>query len=340
MRRVLHELRATAQSRDRSPRRVRTSRRYARITANSLVARAAVGALAVIGAGALASAALADSGGAAAGHRNRIEVEPRFQLAGSHGYRLLVSARASTVAIGVARGTDTPRAGSSTTYVARGVAGPNGIHANFHQFGRVDVKFHATAEAARGLPPDCFGGTTGAATIPGYFTGVVDFHGRGGYTVAQVTRVRGEVVLPPTEQCPLVAGGANPLVEDPAAELPPAKTRMTLAALDKSGTGGLTFVARRAGKTGFYAERFGTVGRIGLLSFDYALGPRSSFVSDPKVSFGSVHPPKPFLGSATLRRGPDGKRSWTGDLAATFPGSETVPLTGTEFHTVLSRSFP
>lgn len=291
-----------------------------------------------------ASGALADVGGASAGSggppRHPVEVEPRFQFMGTGGYRILVSARAATVTIGVTHKSSTPHAGSSTTYVARGTAGPNGIHANFHQFGKVDVKFHPTAEAVRGLPPDCFGGTTGAATIPGYFTGTVDFEGQGGYTVGRTSRVKGEVVLPPTEQCPLVAGGANPLVEDPAAELPPAKTRMTLSALDKAGTGGLLFVARRAGKTGFYAERFGTVGRIGLLSFDYALGPRSSFASDPRVSFGKVTPPKPFVGSATLKRGPDGKRAWTGDLEATFPGGETVPLTGTAFHTTLSRSFP
>jgi hypothetical protein len=315
-------------------RRVRTSRRYAVITANALAA------LAVIGGGALASAALADPGGAAAGRGHAPEVEPRFQLVGTHGYRLLVSARVATVTIGVTRSSSTPHAGSSTTYVARGTSGPNGIHVDFHQFGRVDVRFHPTAEAVRGLPPDCFGGTTGAATVPGYFTGTIDFHGQGDYTTAQATRVRGEVVLPPTEQCPLVAGGANPLVEDPNAELPPAKTRMTLSALDKAGTGGLLFVARREGKTGFYAERFGTVGRIGLLSYDYALGPRSTFTSDPQVSFGAVHPPKPFVGSATLRRDSRGKRSWTGDLAAVFPGGERVSLTGTQFHTTLSRSFP
>jgi hypothetical protein len=291
-----------------------------------------------------ASGALADVGGASAGSgappRHAVEVEPRFGFMGTHGYRLLISARAATVTIGVTRESSTPHAGSSTTYVARGTVGPNGIHADFHQFGKVDVKFHPTAEAVRGLPPDCFGGTTGAATIPGYFTGTVDFEGQGGYTVGRTNRVKGEVVLPPTEQCPLVAGGANPLLEDPAAELPPAKTRMTLSALDKTGTGGLLFVARRAGKTGFYAERFATVGRIGLLSFDYALGPRSTFTSDPQVSFGKVQPPKPFVGSATLQRGPHGKRAWTGDLEATFPGGESVPLTGTDFHTTLSRSFP
>jgi hypothetical protein len=290
----------------------------------------------------VASAALADSGGASAGQppRHPVEVEPRFQFMGTHGYRLLVSARAATVTIGVTHKSSTSHSGSSTTYVARGTAGPNGIHANFRKFGKVDVKFHPTAEAVRGLPPDCFGGTTGAATIPGYFTGTVDFEGQGGYTVGHSRRVKGEVVLPPTEQCPLVAGGTNPLVEDPAAELPPAKTRMTLSALNKAGTGGLLFVARRAGKTGFYAERFGTVGRIGLLSYDYALGPRSSFTSDPQVSFGKVEPPKPFVGSATLKRGPHGKRAWTGDLEAIFPGGEAVPLTGTDFHTTLSRSFP
>jgi hypothetical protein len=299
----------------------------------------ALAALATFGGVASASAALGDSGGAAAG-RHPIEVEPRFQLDGSHGYRLQISARGATVTIGVSRGDDTPHAGSSTTYVARGTAGPNGIHANFHQFGRVDMKFHRTAEAVRGLPPDCFGGTTGAATIPGYFAGTIEFEGEKGYTAVSSHRVRGEVVLPPTEQCPLVAGGANPLIEDPNAELPPAKTRMTLSALDKSGTGGLLFVARRAGKTGFYAERFGTVGRVGVLSLAYALGPRAGFVSDPQVSHGVVKPPSPFVGTATLSRGPGGKRSWTGSLAATFPGEGRVSLVGEQFHTTLARSFP
>jgi hypothetical protein len=314
---------------------VRTFPPYAVRTANAV---AVLVALALIGAGALASAALADQGGAAASHK--IEVEPRFELVGSHGYRLLVSARGATVTIGVSPGDKSPRAGSSTTYVARGVAGQNGIHASFRQFGRVAVKFHATAEAARGLPPDCFGGTTGAATVTGYFTGTVDFEGQGGYTAVHAHRVRGEVVLPPTEQCPLVAGGANPLLEDPNAELPTADTRMTLEALDKSGTGGVLFLARRAGKTGFYAERFGTVGRIGLLSIAYAVGPRSSFTSDPQVSHGTVRPPAPFTGSATLRRAAGGRRTWSGTLAATFPGEEPVPLTGPQFHTTLARSFP
>ncbi|HTT96354.1 MAG TPA: hypothetical protein VMF55_16910 [Solirubrobacterales bacterium] len=317
---------------------VRRNGRYAAKTANALrlVAIGVLAGLIVVG-GALASVAGADQGGTPA--RGKIEVEPRFQIAGSHGYRILVSARLATVTIGVERNSTT-RSGTSTTYVARGVSGPNGIHANFRQFGRVDLTFHATAAAVRGLPPDCFGGTTGAATIPGYFTGTLDFEGQGGYTAVHSRRVRGEVVLPPTEQCPLVAGGANPLLEDPAAELPPSKTRMTLSALYKAGTGGLLFVARREGKAGFYAERFGTVGRIGLLSIAYAVGPRSSFASNPQVSFGTVRPPAPFSGAATLRRGPGGKRSWTGTLAASFPGENPLSLVGPQFRTSLSRSFP
>ncbi len=311
-------------------RRVRSYPDIFRISANALAVLAVLVAVA-------AAPAAADQGGAPA--QSRIEVEPRFQLAGSHGYRILVSARLATVTIGVERA-NTTRSGTSTTYVARGVSGQNGIHADFHQFGRIDLTFHATAPAARGLPPDCFGGTTGAATLPGYFTGTIDFEGQNGYTAVHSHRIRGEVVLPPTEQCPLVAGGANPLLEDPAAELPPAQTRMTLSAFDKAGTGGLFFVARREGKTGFFAERFGTVGRIGLLSVAYAVGPQSSFASNPQVSFGTVRPPAPFSGSATLSRGAGGKRSWTGTLAATFPGEAPVSLVGPQFHTTLSRSFP
>lgn len=304
---------------------------------NAVRVGAVLAAAVSIGGGAFASAALAGQGGTSP---QRVEAEARFQLPGSHGYRLLISARERTVTIGVSPGDNTVRAGSSTTYVARGTGGTRGIHANFRQFGRVDVSFHRSAPATRGLPPECFGGSTGAATIPGYFTGTIEFTGEGGYTSVHAGRVKGVVVLPPTEQCPLVAGGANPLTEDPAAELPPSKTRMTLQALDKAGTGGLLFVAKRAGKTGFFAERSGTVGQIGILSLAYALGPRSSFTTDPKVSYGAVAPPKPFVGTATLSRGPGGVRSWAGTLAATFPGQGTVSLVGSQFHTTLARSFP
>jgi hypothetical protein len=318
-------------------RRVRSLPGYVRQSATALAALAVLGALVAPTALAAQGGAGPDEGGAAA--RGKIEVEPRFQLAGSHGYRILVSARLTTVTIGVERG-NTSRSGSSTTYVARGVSGQNGIHANFHQFGRLDLTFHATAPAARGLPSECIGGTTEAATLPGYFTGTIDFEGQGGYTSVHSHRVGGEVVLPPTEQCPLVAGGANPLLEDPSAELPPSNTRMTLSALDKSGTGGLLFVARREGKTGFYVERWDTLGRIGLLNIGYAVGPQSSFASNPQVSFGTVRPPSPFSGSATLARAAGGRRTWTGTLAAVFPGEDPVTLVGDQFHTTLSRSFP
>jgi hypothetical protein len=292
--------------------------------------------LALVLGGAFASAALGSQGGATG---ERAEVEARFELTGSHGYRILVSGRERTVTIGVSKGSSR-RAGSSTTYVARGTAGTHGFSADFHQFGRVNVHFHRTSKAVRGLPPDCFGGGGGADTIEGYFTGSFEFEGEQGYTTVKTNRVKGEMVLPPTERCPLVAGGANPFLEDPSAQLPPAKTRMTLQAIDKAGTGGLVFVARREGKTGFFAERFGTIGRIGILSVAYALGPRKGFVSNPEVSFGKVHPPKPFYGTGTLERAKGGKRVWAGDLAAAFPGQGKVPLTGTEFHTTLARSFP
>ena len=291
--------------------------------------------LVVIGA-AFASAALGARGG---GTPERVEVEPRFELTGSNGYSILVSARERTVTIGVSKDS-TAKAGSSTTYVARGTAGPHGFAADFHQFGRVDVRFHRTSKAVRGLPPGCFGGDGGADTIQGYFTGTVEFEGERDYASVKVHRVKGEMVLPPTERCPLVEGGANPFLEDPGAELPPAKTRMTLQAVNKAGTGGLVFVSRREGNTAFFAERFGTIGRIGILSIAYAVGSRQSFVSDPQVSYGKVRPPKPFFGTATLRRGAGGKRIWSGTLAASFPGQGKVGLTGAEFHTTFSRSFP
>src|SRR5580692_5531151 len=124
-------------------RRVRTLPYMFRRTANAFAVAAVV---ALVLGGAFASAALGATG-------ERAEVEQRFQLTGSHGYRILVSARLRTVTIGVAKGNN-QRAGSSTTYVARGTAGVHGFSANFHQFGRVNVHFHRTSGAVRGLPPD------------------------------------------------------------------------------------------------------------------------------------------------------------------------------------------
>ena len=171
------------QARWRTSTRGRSRSNEARAPRDARTRRCALRRLGASSAAALAAPARRGAGG------RRDRVEPRFQLAASHGYRLLVAREGDGDDRG--RRGDARRApGSLTTYVARGVAGPNGIHADFDHSAGSRSASTRTAAAVRGLPPDCRR-HTGGGDAPGDFTGTVGFEGEGGYTaVALAARPR------------------------------------------------------------------------------------------------------------------------------------------------------
>lgn len=81
-------------------------------------------------------------------------------------------------------------------------------------------------------------------------------------------------------------------------------------------------------------ERRGSV-RIARAAFAIS-GRGRTFAFDRAVRSATVRPPKPFRGSATFQRNPDGTRSWSGSLGVSLPGA-AVELTGPTFKAELTR---
>jgi hypothetical protein len=268
---------------------------------------------------------------------------PKFRLPGTHGYGIVVSGHGQTVFLSAMRPSNPPRPrGGFSTYIARGRASSTRVEATLGDLGKVAVSFHPSGRVKLGKSLGHCPGPDRKVTRYGYFSGTVRFEGEGGYTSVHVHRAKGEIVSRPSLVCRIIGSilGGGPVGPSPSGNTGKGK-ETSLTAEFKSGVVGAEFKAttNRAGGTRFTAASERTVGRIGILRVAFAKGPSKDFDFDSALSFGSVAPPFPFSGTASLQRNPDGTKSWTGSLSVSFPGEPNVPLTGPQFKTKLSQSF-
>jgi hypothetical protein len=268
---------------------------------------------------------------------------PSFRLPGTHGYGIVLSGHDQTVILSATHPSHPPRArGGFSTYIARGRANSTRVEATFGDLGRVAVKFHPSGKVKLGRSLGHCPGRSRKVTRYGYFAGDVHFTGEGGYTSVHAHRVKGEIVSRPSLICRIIGSilGGGPLGTSPPANKSKGKETSLTAAFE-SGVTGTEFKAttNRLGQTRFNAVTERTVGRLGIYRGAFAKAPSEDFDFDSKLSFGSVAPPFPFAGTASLQRNPDGTKSWTGPLSVSFPGESNVPLTGPQFKAQLSQSF-
>jgi hypothetical protein len=290
--------------------------------------RGAIGALLVLAALLVVPASAVAGGGS----------DLKLQFTGSDGYRFSVGGYGATAVINVSKpGRSKGRAWS--TYVARGKITANAIHAGFGALGRVAMRFRPAGGVTHGkrhrhcLGPDRY-------TIqPGVFVGSFHFRGEGGYTTADVHRVKGKVVTPRRLRCLDTfleefgaSGGQKPAKRNPK------MTRFT--AFMRSGLTAILFGAsERGGNTGYLAEIEQTVGSVGVLRGVFVKASPATFAFGSALGSASLTPPPPFSGSGSFQRTPTGAKSWTGSLAVSFPGAPNVPLTDPRFKTQLTRSW-
>jgi hypothetical protein len=273
------------------------------------------------------SAALAGSG-----------FDLKFQFTASDGYKMTVAGYDATATINATKpGRSHDRAWS--TYIARGKVSPTAIDASFGPLGNVDMRFHPSGGVRYGKRhKDCIG--PDRYTIqPGVFAGSLRFRGEGGYTAANVRRVKGKVVTPRFLNC---LDSFFEEFERIRHHKPPAnKPKVTrLSAFMRSGLTAVLFgVSKRQQRTGYLAEIEQTVGSLGIFRGVFVHASPATFVADNALSLAGVTPPAPFSGSASFQRGPTGAKSWTGPLAVSFPGAPNVPLTDPRFKAQLTRSW-
>lgn len=262
----------------------------------------------------------------------------KLQFPASNGYRVTVGGYKATAVLTTAK--HDPARGSRrwSSYVARGKVSPTAIDADFGALGRVDMRFRPSGSVTYGKRHrHCFG--PDRYTIrSGVFVGSVRFHGEGGYTSANVHRVKGRVVTPRVLRC------LDSLFEEfEHAERKPKKEKPKVTRLSAFARSGLTAMyfeaSERRGKAAYLSEIEQTVGSVGVFRGVFLRASPATFAFDNALAQAGVTPPPPFSGSASFQRGPTGAKSWAGSLAVSFPGAPKVSLIDPRFKTQLTRSW-
>jgi hypothetical protein len=305
--------------------------------------------------------------------RNRALSELRFE--NRDGYTISVTGVGQTVALDVRRtrfhtegGRKVRERVAETTYLAHGRVTSHSIEASFGDRGRIALRFlpsgrsiHASRKAGCRRPNDA------VIADLGVFDGELSFRGEGGFTSAEVHRVRGRSVdlralmacvlgLSPRADVELpvahpplgihlpglVAEAASALPVPAAPTHPSTGPRSTtLVAEHKEALARTVFAAqvRGDGHPRFLAADQASEGSIGVVRLVYVRGPAPAFSFDDSLSSAAVDPPPPFSGSAELRRGPHNAKSWAGTLAVSFLGEPHAALAGAPFGAWLSQGF-
>jgi len=260
-----------------------------------------------------------------------------FRLTGSNGYRITVASQGATAFLSATQpGGPRRRQVASSTYIARGKVSPAAIDASFGDLGKVAMRFHPSGTVTHGKPRRGCRGPDRFTIRSGVFIGTLRFRGEDGYTSVEAHRVKGKVTTPLSLSC---AGGFSEAGSRPKAGQGNAK-RTTLFAGWHSGVKAMYFEAiAQHGKARFLAATEQTEGSLAIYRFASALASPLTFAFGSTLGFASITPPPPFSGTGSLQRNADGSRAWTGSLAVSFPGDPSVPFTGPQFKTQLTRSW-
>jgi hypothetical protein len=232
---------------------------------------------------------------------------------------------------------------------AQQAPGSDDIRASLGRLGSIDVHFVRDSINEEEPPaPVCAGEKV--KVEEGHFVGLIEFRGEHGYTSARATRAPGTVAVYPPPTCHRHDehgphrrhGSARALFYAVARAKEEKKETHSLGLKVKTKDPEVQFQASRLSgpeKRGkefvldsFFAGASRDRGRIHEESAVLDLLAKGPYFKVPDLSRLTsevvLEPPRPFLGSATLRHEPGGKVDWSGDLRLPLPGFGIVPLTG------------
>jgi hypothetical protein len=246
-------------------------------------------------------------------------------LAGTHGYRLTISAADGSISVTASKGY------ASVDYFLTGASlDGNRIDARLPGVGRVSLRFHEQARGHQPQPAYCHGPPP--VVRHGVFVGYVHIEGERGYTHAESRHVRGKIVQSFRSACHLPFRGRRP--GKPALK--------ELEALAPRGRGVLAFTAislplfEKVAPLVFRASLSRLRGKMLISNSAFLVSKKTgalTFATPPRSA--TVAPPQPFTGSAVFQQESSKDFSWTGDLAVDLPGIGEVSLAGPEFESGL-----
>lgn len=263
-----------------------------------------------------------------------------FSLPETNGYAISVTGRPESVKISLAGGQPTRRHLVFSVYKFSGMASAKGIHADLGEFGAVNMRFEPSGKVRVTRLPKAVEGCHGPRKVVrhlGTFVGTFRFEAEDTTTTESV-EVAGSVGKPAEVICRFVAGGSGK--ENHHRNVPPPSPYLG-ATTTHNGLGFAAAVMGPHGKrVSFVASSVEIAGGAAIRRWAAVTGSRSEFQFDGQLTTATVSPPPPFSGSATFERAPKGLPPvWSGSLAVSFPGRPEVPLTGTNFTSVLFARF-
>jgi len=250
----------------------------------------------------------------------------RFELTGSHGYRVTVSVNQRNLVT-----LRTNKGPATTEYVVENRSdGEFGAVAKFPGRGSTSFGFTPSGRERQLAPiPTCGGARE--TVQKGVAHGLIRFRGERDYTTVHTRRVRAEVRSWPRLVCrflPFRDAGPDPVdarfyalsTHDPLAEF--SATRYVEGARPWSRR-----IEYSAGVASFNEAM--TI----LRTVSVAAAPETFVQTDPEKMPERLvlTPPRPFSGSAKVDRTPESTFTWSGSLKVRFPGIDPVKLAKPSF---------
>ncbi len=257
----------------------------------------------------------------------------QFSVKGSNGHRISFEGAGRRVSVTV------ENVDGLAMYSARGKARDGVLRAGFGDLGRIMVRFEPSGKVTRRNPPkECDGKPVVARR--GVFLGTIRFRGEGGYARVATKRARGSTTTSPRWRCKEGKGkpGDDPeavfdeVLNGPVLATFTPGSQVVFAALAEDGPKAL-------GSVLFLVGAREKLGQVQVERFTFAFGEKKekAFEFDPGLTAATISPPKPFSGSASFQRNPDGTTTWSGSLAVSLPGAPNLALTGPAFTTDLAK---
>lgn len=259
-----------------------------------------------------------------------------FHLKAPGGYRVQVSGMGPFVSLSVRKGF------ALSSYTVWGFVGPHRIRAHFADLGDISVRFKASGRVSGlTLPEPGCRTTTRWISHHGAFSGKIRFAGENDFLDLDAHHVRGALVIPETVKC-AHAKAPSRHRHHARHHRQRLKSAVLRATAKSPETGATKFFSIEA-PPGLRGEGFGVAfafvsemhASVDIFRTAFGLPPNASFIFDNALSSAQVSLPVPFSGTGAFQRNPDGSTSWTGSLSASFPGAESVPLTGPEWQAQL-----
>lgn len=267
----------------------------------------------------------------------------RFDIKTKSGYDVAVIGARGVVAIqvskvGLAGAAQGAKRGAMTAYVAHGTATANRIKASFDGFGRISVRFRPSSRVIKSRRGRRCKGANHYTIRPGVFVGRIQFTGENHYVQVRAKRAKGRIRRPLRLRC-----SKSP---HPTAKSSQAVTALPFASMDVLEAGwrkplaATELIALRFGSRVLcFASAEESLGWLAEVRYAFVVAPARALTQDESLTAAKMKPPWPFVGTGSYAASPDGVRTWTGDLRASFPGAPGLPLTGPEFRVRLNSGF-